>query len=168
MGSLLSGAQRPPTYATELRFCVRESASTFEICVRMSVNGEFCWEWDCAFVNCSAQVTTCAARVSEGDARRAPAPGIGQDAARQGHRIVGATRRSASCQQDAGVEKQSHFPSRKRRMSASSSASHESSCFCENSRGSGRPRSARSRAARKSNSSCFCSVGSRSAAASIS
>src|ERR1039458_1432228 len=97
-----------------------------------------------------------------------PAPStVGQGATKDFAR--GASRRTAGGQENAGVEKQPHLPSRNRCMSASPSAIQAAICSRGNLRGSGfcAP-CARSRAARKSINSCFCSGGSASAAASIS
>src|SRR5205085_1764387 len=72
-------------------------------------------------------------------------------------------------QQHAGIQKQPHLPSRNRCISASSCAIHPAICSRANLRGSGSlAPCARKRVARNNNSSCFCSGGRASAAASIS
>src|SRR5207244_4364324 len=77
--------------------------------------------------------------------------------------------RTARGQQNAGAEEQPHAPSRKRCISASSSAIHEAICSRENLRGGGSfTPEPRKRVARNKMSSCFSSGGSASAAASIS
>jgi hypothetical protein len=79
-----------------------------------------------------------------------------------------APNRTDGRQKHACVEKESHGPPRKRRMSDSSSAIQAPICSGENRRGSGSDPSARNREARNSSNSCFCSIESVSAAASIS
>ena len=76
--------------------------------------------------------------------------------------------RAAAGEENAGVEEQPQRRLRRSR-SASSSVIQPATCSLENLRGSGRRApSARSRAARKSTNSCFCSAGSAAAAFSIS